>query len=58
MTDMQALPRSSTGGYQYCVSCPGEPVLLYVPRGGVRLCGDCLAAATAKADPNEQEEQR
>lgn len=45
MTDMQVLPRSSSGGFMYCPACTGEPVTIWVPAGGVRLCGDCLAAA-------------
>lgn len=41
------LPRSPSGGFMYCAGSCGTN--LWVPRGGVKLCGDCRAAFERQA---------
>lgn len=49
------LPRSPSGGLMYCAG--GCGATLWVPRGGVKLCPDCRAAAELAATDESEAAQ-
>lgn len=51
MTTTDPLPRSPIGGFMRCLRCTTD---LWVPRNGVRLCGDCRAALEAQIAADQQ----